>query len=235
MVDLVKCGCGGTPSKPREVDKGDERRGYNFKAEITCTKCGIKVFGDSARDDLGWCNDTGQAMEIAVAKWNTALGDNCVAERDALKAELEKATRALESAGYTLKEGAQEWKPPLGPSASPMLDELDRLRAENEALKAEIEAALKQEPVAYRSIEKTLGRPGDVYSNFSRVPWEERGIVHPLYASPVPAQQPEAADALIERLWQNSNHGTRREDKDGAKQARRGTLEWLTALFSGNR
>ena len=36
-----------------------------------------------------------------------------------------QAIRALTGAGYTLAEGAQEWKPPVGPSASPLLDKID--------------------------------------------------------------------------------------------------------------
>lgn len=41
---------------------------------------------------------------------------------------LERAERALSRAGWTYTEGAEEWKPPLGPSASPLLDEIDHLR-----------------------------------------------------------------------------------------------------------
>lgn len=36
-----------------------------------------------------------------------------------------QAIRTLTSAGYTLNDGAQEWKPPVGPSASPLLDKID--------------------------------------------------------------------------------------------------------------
>lgn len=62
-----------------------------------------------------------------------------------LKAEINKAKRALESAGYSLLEGAQEWKPPIGPSPSPLLDLIDSLRAE-------LEAARKQDPVGFRLV-----------------------------------------------------------------------------------
>lgn len=41
-----------------------------------------------------------------------------------LAIELDKATRALTRAGFTYTEGAQEWKPPIGPSASPLLDRI---------------------------------------------------------------------------------------------------------------
>lgn len=41
-----------------------------------------------------------------------------------LAEELDRATRALTRAGFTLLEGAQEWKPPIGQSASPLLDRI---------------------------------------------------------------------------------------------------------------
>lgn len=44
-----------------------------------------------------------------------------------LQERLDRAERALTRAGFTLVEGAQEWKPPIGPSASPLLDRIDLL------------------------------------------------------------------------------------------------------------
>lgn len=44
-----------------------------------------------------------------------------------LQERLDRAERALTRAGYTLIEGAQEWKPPIGPSASPLLYRIDLL------------------------------------------------------------------------------------------------------------
>lgn len=58
---------------------------------------------------------------------------------------LDRAERALVRAGWTYTEGAAEWKPPLGPSASPLLDEIDRLRGLAQSPReriAEIEAEL---------------------------------------------------------------------------------------------
>lgn len=40
--------------------------------------------------------------------------------------QLDRAVRALTRAGFT-DLGGQEWKPPLGPSASPLLDRVDVL------------------------------------------------------------------------------------------------------------
>ena len=55
-----------------------------------------------------------------------------------LRAELAKAKRALERAGF-VDNGGEEWKPPLGPSASPLLVELDHLRSELAKASAEVQ------------------------------------------------------------------------------------------------
>lgn len=47
---------------------------------------------------------------------------------DLMQERLDRAERALTRAGFTYTEGAQEWKPPIGPSASPMLDRIDQLQ-----------------------------------------------------------------------------------------------------------
>lgn len=46
---------------------------------------------------------------------------------DLMQGRLDRAERALTRAGFTYTEGAQEWKPPIGPSASPLLDRIDYL------------------------------------------------------------------------------------------------------------
>lgn len=51
---------------------------------------------------------------------------------------LAKAETALKHAGYTLKEGAEAWKPPLGPSVSPLLKKLDQQAKELERVKGEL-------------------------------------------------------------------------------------------------
>jgi hypothetical protein len=91
-------------------------------------------------------------------------------ERDALKVELDKAKRALESAGYTLLDGAQEWKPPIGPSSSPLLDLIDSLRAELEA------ARMQADKLNALIVECTVD--GDLDSRLFNAYME--------YASPVP-------------------------------------------------
>ena len=48
-------------------------------------------------------------------------------KHDALQTRLRLAERALRSAGYTRLSRANEWKPPLGPSASPLLGRIDHL------------------------------------------------------------------------------------------------------------
>lgn len=44
------------------------------------------------------------------------------------------AVKTLEQSGYTYN-GAKYWKPPIGPSASPMLDKIDTLEGENKHLR----------------------------------------------------------------------------------------------------
>lgn len=63
-----------------------------------------------------------------AAEWRLQTANNATDLASRLTAERDAAERALKSAGYTKIDGAAEWKPPLGPSASPLLDELDRLR-----------------------------------------------------------------------------------------------------------
>ena len=48
-------------------------------------------------------------------------------QHDALQTRLHLAERALRSAGYTHLSPANEWKPPLGPSASPLLARINHL------------------------------------------------------------------------------------------------------------
>lgn len=49
---------------------------------------------------------------------------------DGLRREKDLAESTLRSAGWTHKSGAEAWKPPLGPSPSPLFATIDQLRAE---------------------------------------------------------------------------------------------------------
>lgn len=50
--------------------------------------------------------------------------------RDGETERADRAERALIRAGWTYTEGAAEWKPPVGPSASRLLERIDKLQAE---------------------------------------------------------------------------------------------------------
>lgn len=53
--------------------------------------------------------------------------DQVIASHRALAARVERSETALRGAGWTYLEGAESWKPPLGPSASPLLQTIDNL------------------------------------------------------------------------------------------------------------
>lgn len=60
-----------------------------------------------------------------------------------LAARLERAEKTLEYAGYTYC-GGELWKPPLGPSAKPLLEHIDSLEQERDKLAAQLRAALNE-------------------------------------------------------------------------------------------
>ena len=68
---------------------------------------------------------------------------HAINSHDELVEQLDKATRALESAGYTQMSTANEWKPPIGPSASPLLQRIDQLLAERNATGVAIDNAMR--------------------------------------------------------------------------------------------
>lgn len=82
----------------------------------------------------------------------------------ALLDDLDSAKRALAMAGYTKIEGAEEWKPPIGPSASPLLDELDRTRSTVDIVSSALFDAEKKVAKLYaieaaaRNLAKVKGR-----------------------------------------------------------------------------
>lgn len=71
----------------------------------------------------------------------TAIDPAYMAEKGWVKSDyLAKATRALVGNGFTLVDGAQEWRPPLGPSAKPWLDKIDRLECVQASLLSALES-----------------------------------------------------------------------------------------------
>ena len=84
MSELKACPCGASVNEPRKEGGSDERCGYNFKMVISC-ECGITLSAASHHNDLGWVDDTGQALAEVVEKWNHRPTE------DALQAQLESA------------------------------------------------------------------------------------------------------------------------------------------------
>lgn len=64
-----------------------------------------------------------RAFELLEQKTPRQLAVELVAAHD----RTTRAERALDHAGFTYTNGAEEWKPPIGPSASPLLDQIDLL------------------------------------------------------------------------------------------------------------
>lgn len=72
-----------------------------------------------------------QLLHIAGEKYQAMAAriDELEEQRDHLLQRTQRAERALHRGGFTYTEGAAEWKPPLGPSASPLLDRISELEA----------------------------------------------------------------------------------------------------------
>jgi hypothetical protein len=100
-------------------------------------------------------------------------GETPATLRAKAEAERDQAVRALTAAGYTLNEGVQEWMPPLGTSASPLLDKIDQLTKDQLVLGRNLERNLVAMQAAWiewkngagpnsamRWIENTLDGPG---------------------------------------------------------------------------
>jgi len=100
-------------------------------------------------------------------------------EIDDLRTALAKAERTLTLAGYTDEHGAELWKPPLGPSAAPLLDKIDELQAKLTALEG-------QEPAAWVEVVDTYEGP----YNFNGMELLSKGK-HMLYAAAGAAPVPE--------------------------------------------
>lgn len=85
-------------------------------------------------------------MEFAVERGETALSTmSKLADRQhAAEQQRDRAERALRAAGWTYEEGAAEWKPPLGPSSSPLLERIDQLEAQRDHWKANHENQVRR-------------------------------------------------------------------------------------------
>lgn len=71
-----------------------------------------------------------------ILHWRSKAND-LEAEMARLRADLAAAETSLRRAGYTREPGVKAWKPPLGPSASPLLDKIDSLEERLEAMTSE--------------------------------------------------------------------------------------------------
>lgn len=86
------------------------------------------------------CEDTQQNWET----WQASAA--CSASRIAeLEEGKDRAERALLRAGYTHLDGAQEWRPPIGPNPCHLLDRIAELEAEVWRLKAVITVQLSDD------------------------------------------------------------------------------------------
>lgn len=199
-------------------------RGDNHWETLRSIRDIAKTSGDLKRITQ-WVDDAGRGYTESVEETMANLMDKTgalIAERDALKAELEKARRALESAGFTLKEGAQEWKPPLGPSASPLLHEIDSLRSELD--KAKAMASKAQELAEWHLTHRTFAESQIEEARKQRACGymvEEAGVTvvynaacaenllrhTPVYKRPVPAQQlPDDARYAVDPIYDKGEY-----------------------------
>lgn len=92
----------------------------------SCHECGIDFRPFDGHDCLD-CIDDAHGLLDAAKELRDSL-DACETERD-------KAVKSLQKAGYT-DCGGELWNPPIGPSASPLLEEIDRLRAQLAAIQS---------------------------------------------------------------------------------------------------
>lgn len=93
------------------------------------------------RDEIRTCDNSGFASE-KVVKWLHDMRG----EIEHLTFKSDKAEGALRGAGWTQSPVSCEWKPPIGPNPSPLLEQIDRLRADLD--RANTEAALARDAMA---------------------------------------------------------------------------------------
>lgn len=83
-----------------------------------------------------------QAVKHAIADPRTPDGvkatyEELLAQNRSLAARVQRAETSLRGSGWTYLDGAEAWKPPLGPSASPLLQTIDELQARVQAVEQE--------------------------------------------------------------------------------------------------
>lgn len=125
-------------------------RGYKFY-EITKDDGSVRVHFDRRLSDRRTSFSIAARVDAIVAHFKAALAElqeqsradraevanltlqlnEHMDEVASLTGTVEHLRATLSRHGFTHVEGAAEWKPPIGPNPSPLLDELDRLRAEN--------------------------------------------------------------------------------------------------------
>ena len=106
----------------------------------------------------------GEIADFSGYKKECRYTAHAINSHDELVEQLDKATRALESAGYTQLSPTNEWKPPIGPSASPLLQRIDWLVAENERLRELVRLARDCQSVQLSHLKSLLSSvSGDCY------------------------------------------------------------------------
>ncbi|AXT46395.1 hypothetical protein [Chromobacterium rhizoryzae] len=118
-----------------------ERQGYWYEdpkgASTVCDQC-ENDFSVSAAAELqmeGTNSSTNHSLVEKLQADYAAQGLALKAAKAMQAGETERADRAeraLLRAGWTHAAGCAEWKPPLGPSAYPLLEKIDNLMAELE-------------------------------------------------------------------------------------------------------
>lgn len=162
------------------------------------------------------CEANAFQIEIrrAWASYESAVEAGKKLAQQALKAEQERdcAVHALTRAGHTLAEGAAEWKPPIGPAATPLLDKINKISSERDAIAAELKALREQAPAAWVNPSYAEPAQGCTYSREDHERWPHI-YSQPLYAHPVPAR--ELTDAIIGQIYIKAaahiEHATQRE------------------------
>jgi len=121
------------------------------------------------------------------------------------------ACRTLEHSGYTYH-GGELWKPPLGSCPMPLLEQIEALQAENESLKAQIEAAKNQEPIGILAYRFVTGFEFNQMESSDALRIE--GSRHKVYAAPLPPMLRDMSDEELFDAASNFDCGTHGENTE---------------------